>query len=111
MAGGVKSRGPPKVRGTTTISPRRAASAFDSPVIVLVLLAAHISAALARARSASREPMTIECPACAQRMARPAPSLPVPPRIAMFTDVGLLSEEIAGGIAQQGLGAFFARCQ
>jgi hypothetical protein len=88
IAGGVNSRGPPNVSGTTvltttlprhpsrvsgrvaprpfagrattTISPRRAASAFESPVIVFVLLAAHISAALARARSASREPMTIE---------------------------------------------------
>src|SRR5687768_5286276 len=77
--------------------------------------------------------MMIEWPAMAQRVASPAPSLPVPPRIAMFTggkavrpapgvgglfEMGavalatmvrssavLLSEEVAGGIAQEGLAA------
>src|SRR5437762_8799220 len=68
------------------------------------------SAALAFARSASREPMMIEWPTLAQRMARPAPSLPVPPRIAMFRG-RLLSEEVAGRIAQQRFRAFLARLQ
>jgi hypothetical protein len=40
--------------------------------------------ALSCARVASREPMMIEWPASAHRVARPAPSLPVPPRIAML---------------------------
>src|SRR5439155_18364557 len=68
------------------------------------------STALAFARSASREPMMIEWPSLAQRTARPAPSLPVPPRIAMFR-AGLLSEEVARGIAQQRLAAVLARRQ
>src|SRR5438067_388477 len=51
--------------------------------------------------------MTMPCPTCAQRTARPAPSLPVPPRIAMFRR-GLLTEEVAGRIAQQRLGAVLA---
>src|SRR5256885_15273777 len=68
------------------------------------------SAALLFARSGSREPMMIECPSLAQRTARPAPSFPVPPRIAMFRG-RLLSEEVAGRIAQQRLAAVLARRQ
>src|SRR2546425_7802798 len=66
------------------------------------------SAALVRARSASREPRMMEWPASAQRAPSPEPSLPVPPRIAMFTD---LSEEIARGIAQERLGSLLTRRQ
>src|SRR5438067_11868589 len=51
--------------------------------------------------------MTMPCPTCAQRTARPAPSLPVPPRIAMFRR-GLLTEEVAGRIAWPRLGAVLA---
>ena len=43
------------------------------------------------ARAASREPMMMVSPARAQRRASPKPSLPVPPRIAMF--MGILSHE------------------
>src|SRR6266850_2356053 len=137
-AGGVKRRGPPKVSGTTVLtttlprhasrasgsvlarpaagnattitSPSAAASAFVWPTMGMAWAAWRSSAALAFARSASREPMMIEWPNFAQRMARPAPSLPVPPRIAMFRG-RLLSEEVAGRIAQQRLGAFLARHQ
>src|SRR5437667_6228723 len=41
------------------------------------------SAAFSTARPASREPMATWCPARAQRMARPRPSLPVPPTMAI----------------------------
>src|SRR5919205_419915 len=63
------------------------------------------STALSCARCGSREPMMIEWPAMAQRVARPAPSLPVPPRIAMFMGEGPSSEKIAVGIAEQRLAA------
>ena len=110
--GGVNRRGPPKVSGTTvlmttlprhacrvggsvadspvcgsattTTSPRAAASALSWPTIVSLCVRSRSSTALSWARAASREPMMIEWPASAQRVARPAPSLPVPPRIAMF---------------------------
>ncbi len=136
--GGVNRRGPPNVSGTTVLtttlprhasrvsgsvlarpaagsattipSPSAAASALVWPTIGMACAAPRSSTAFALARSASREPMMMEWPTLAQRMARPAPSLPVPPRIAMFRG-RLLSEEVAGRVAQQCLGAFLARHQ
>src|SRR5436309_12283100 len=131
--GGVCRRGPPKVSGTTvdtttlsrqpsrtsgsvaaspcagsamtTTAPRRAASALDSPMIGSLCVASRSWAALVFARSASREPMMIEWPTRAQRVASPAPSLPVPPRIAMFIRAAS-SEQIARGLAHERLRAF-----
>src|SRR5687768_6521606 len=94
-------------RATTMTSPSSAASRLVWPTMGIACAASRSSTALPLARSASREPMMIEWPSFAQRTARPAPSLPVPPRIAMFTN-GLLSKEVAGGIAQQRLAAFVA---
>src|SRR2546426_4665711 len=136
--GGVKRRGPPNVSGTTveittlprqpsrtsgsvasspcagsatTITvPRRAASAFDSPMIGTLWVRSRSSVAFVFARSRSREPMMIEWPTRAHRDASPAPSFPVPPRIAMFKGA-VLPEEVAGGFAQQRLRAFLARFQ
>src|SRR5436309_816487 len=110
--GGVNSRGPPKVSGTTvltttlprhaaraggsvvarpvagsattTTSPSAAASAFSLPTMASFFVRSRISTAFSCARAGSREPMMIEWPTIAQRMARPEPSLPVPPSIAMF---------------------------
>src|SRR5919108_5999279 len=134
-AGGVNRRGPPNVSdttvltttlprqasrasgsvlarpaagsATTTMSPSFAASALPCPTMGIACATSRSSAALVRARSGSREPMMMPCPSLAQRTARPAPSLPVPPRIAMFRD-RLLSEEVAGGIAEQRLAAVLA---
>ena len=86
--GGVKRRDPPNVSGTTVemttfprqpsrtsgsvaarpcagsaitiTSPRRAASAFDSPAMTIFFVASRSSAALVFARSASRDPMMME---------------------------------------------------
>src|SRR5215813_4771681 len=136
--GGVNSRGPPKVSGTTVLiatlprvasrnsgsvagspaagrastmtSPSSAASRLVWPMIGSRLLSSRSSAAFTRARSGSREPMMIECPTCAQRSASPAPSLPVPPRMAMFMSPRLygLTKEVARRIADQRLRAFLA---
>src|SRR5262245_24542910 len=130
--GGVNRRGPPKVSGTTvetttlprhasrtsgsvaarppagsaitTISAAAAASRLLAPVMRAPDTSATSSAAFARARSASREPMTISCPAWAHRTARPAPSLPVPPRMPIFMGLascGSSPEEVSRGIALQ----------
>src|SRR3989442_10243298 len=137
-AGGVNRRGPPKVRGppvltttlprhasrasgsvlarpaagsaTTTRSPSLGASALPWPTMGIAWATLRSSAALVLARSGSREPMMMPWPSLAQRTAKPAPSLPVPPRIAMFRS-GLLSEDVARGIAQQRLAAVLARRQ
>src|SRR5438128_2863489 len=134
--GGVKRRGPPKVSDTTalittlswqpscasgsvaarpsagsartTTSPRRAASLFACPMIGILRVISRNSAAFVLARSSSREPTMMECPARAQRVASPAPSLPVPPRMAMFM-ARLLAEQIARRIAQERLRSFLAR--
>src|SRR6266508_348580 len=130
-AGGVKSRPPPKVNGTTaliTIFPRQAsltsgsvvrsplagtastttsaaltASALDMPITRATRARAASSAALARARSGSRDPIRISGPAAAHRAPSPEPSLPVPPTIPMRMQSfpARLSEQIAGRIAEQ----------
>src|SRR6185503_4499921 len=130
--GGVKRRPPPKVSGTTvltTVFPRQtsrssgsvaaspvagtvrtttsalaAASRFDLPSTRLPGAAAASSAAFARARSGSREPMTTSCPACAQRSPSPTPSLPVPPTMPMRMPSPLrgLSEQVTRRVSEQG---------
>src|SRR2546428_730111 len=130
--GGVCRRGPPNVSGTTvetttlsrqpsrtsgsvaarpsagsamtTTVPRRAASTLDSPMIGSLCVSWRSSAAFDLARSGSREPMMIEWPTIAHRVASPAPSLPVPPRIAMFIRAAS-SEKIARGLAHERLRA------
>jgi hypothetical protein len=82
--GGSVAANPVCGSATTTTSPRAAASALSWPTIVSLCVRSRSSTALSWARAASREPMMIEWPASAQRVTRPAPSLPVPPRIAMF---------------------------
>src|SRR2546425_2314964 len=95
----------------TITVPRRAASALHSPMIGSLWVCSRSSAAFVFARSGSREPMMIEWPTSAHRVASPAPSLPVPPRIAMFMAPGVLSKEVARGIAQERLRPFLARLE
>src|SRR6266536_2025758 len=83
----------------TTTAAVAAASRFEAPEIDTCARSPS-SAAFARARSASRDPMTISWPDCAQRSASPAPSLPVPPTIPMSM-ASFLAEEIARGVAQE----------
>jgi hypothetical protein len=71
----------------TTMSAVAAASRFAAPLMREPGTSAASSAAFARARSGSREPITISCPAWAQRTASPAPSLPVPPSMPIFMDL------------------------
>src|ERR671937_886575 len=85
-------------------------------MIAILRVISRSSAAFVLARSSSREPMMMECPATAQRVARPAPSLPVPPRMAMFIEAlpqlgghETSAEQIAPRIAEQRLRAFLAR--
>ena len=64
-----------------TICPLRAASAFSRPSTSAPGTRSRIRAAASSARSAERDPITVACPALAQRSAMPAPSAPVPPII------------------------------
>src|SRR5450432_3256718 len=78
-----KARCPANGTASTTMSPCVAASRLLAPTTSPPLAAAS-SAPLARARSSSRDPMKIWCPARPSRSASPLPSLPVPPRIPIF---------------------------
>src|SRR5262245_38706588 len=130
-AGGVKSRPPPKVSGTTvliTIFPRhaslmsgsvvarpfagtastttsapRTASAFDMPLTLALDRRAASSAALPRAPSASREPMMTSWPRAAHRAPTPDPPFPAPPTMAirMRSFLVRLSEQVPCRIAKQ----------
>ena len=84
-----------------TISPARAAALFMSPVTLPVVglvsnpaprrpsIIDPMAVAAEEALPASREPITISCPASANRTARPLPSGPVPPMrpIVCFRDI------------------------
>src|SRR5262249_41658848 len=73
-----------------------AASRFAMPVMVAPPASADSSAALVRARSASREPMITWWPPRAHRCASPAPSLPVPPSIPMCMNRLDVDERVEG---------------
>src|ERR1700686_2307833 len=86
-------------KGTVSTRMPEAAQAaeFSSPETLAAATFCLILAAAAWARAASRDPMMMVSPHCAQRKARPKPSGPVPPRTAMGPLIGSESQGAKAG--------------